>query len=103
MYRRMGKIEQAVTELSSLLDTFYTDVDGWLELADIYNSCQQYVSFAVIFPDFRLILMSGTLMLSNLSRTLFSLPHKTHSTSSNLRKQLISPQTSHFHSRHIFK
>ncbi|KAJ3475153.1 hypothetical protein NLI96_g12026 [Meripilus lineatus] len=40
--RRMGKIDAAVTELSALLDTFYTEVDGWLELADLYNSCQQY-------------------------------------------------------------
>ena len=26
-----------------MLDTFYTEVEGWLELADIYTSCQQYV------------------------------------------------------------
>ncbi|KAI0767474.1 TPR-like protein [Fomes fomentarius] len=39
--RRMGKLDRAVDELSTLLDTFYTDVDGWLELADIYLSCQQ--------------------------------------------------------------
>ncbi len=42
VYRRMGKIDDAVTELSALLDTFYTEVDGWLELADIYSTCQQY-------------------------------------------------------------
>ena len=30
-------------ELSAMLDTFYTEVEGWLELADIYASCQQYV------------------------------------------------------------
>ncbi|KAI0922619.1 hypothetical protein AcW1_002783 [Taiwanofungus camphoratus] len=41
--RRMGKIDRAVEELSAMLDTFYTDVEGWLELADIYASCQQYV------------------------------------------------------------
>ncbi|KAF7341973.1 TPR-REGION domain-containing protein [Mycena venus] len=41
--RRTGKIEKAVEELSQLLDTFYTDVDGWLELADIYTTCNQYV------------------------------------------------------------
>ncbi|CCL99072.1 uncharacterized protein FIBRA_01084 [Fibroporia radiculosa] len=40
--RRMGKIDLAVQELSAMLDTFYADVDGWLELADIYASCQQY-------------------------------------------------------------
>ncbi|TCD65715.1 hypothetical protein EIP91_002291 [Steccherinum ochraceum] len=42
VYRRIGKIDQAVKELSSMLDTYYTEVDGWLELADIYSSCQQY-------------------------------------------------------------
>ncbi|KAG6908259.1 hypothetical protein DXG01_005524 [Tephrocybe rancida] len=40
--RRLGKIEAAVEELSRFLDTFYTDVEGWLELADIYTSCNQY-------------------------------------------------------------
>ncbi|KAI0634199.1 TPR-like protein [Trametes polyzona] len=40
--RQMGKVDRAVEELSALLDTFYTEVDGWLELADIYLSCQQY-------------------------------------------------------------
>ncbi|KAJ7216560.1 hypothetical protein GGX14DRAFT_442004 [Mycena pura] len=40
--RRIGKIEKAVEELSQLLDTFYNDVDGWLELADIYTTCNQY-------------------------------------------------------------
>lgn len=25
-----------------MLDTFYTEVEGWLELADIYSTCQQY-------------------------------------------------------------
>jgi len=42
--RRMGKYEKAVEELSEFLDTFYTDVEGWLELADIYSSCNQYTS-----------------------------------------------------------
>ncbi|KAJ7757043.1 hypothetical protein B0H16DRAFT_1537845 [Mycena metata] len=41
--RRSGKIEKAVEELTQLLDTFYTDVDGWLELADIYTTCNQYI------------------------------------------------------------
>ncbi|KAK7042341.1 TPR-region domain-containing protein [Favolaschia claudopus] len=41
--RRTGKIEKAVEELLQLLDTFYTDVEGWLELADIYTSCNQYI------------------------------------------------------------
>lgn len=45
VYRRLGKIDEAVTELSAHLDTFYTEVDGWLELADIYSSCQQYVLY----------------------------------------------------------
>lgn len=40
--RRTGKVEKAVNELVQFLDTFYTDVEGWLELADIYASCNQY-------------------------------------------------------------
>ena len=41
--RRQGQIDKAVRELSEYLDTFYNDVEGWLELADIYASCSQYV------------------------------------------------------------
>lgn len=43
--RRTGKIDKAVQELSQYLDTFYTDVEGWLELADIYATCSQYASY----------------------------------------------------------
>ena len=41
IYRRTGKIDKAVHELSQYLDTFYTDIEGWLELADIYASSNQ--------------------------------------------------------------
>ncbi|KAJ6610474.1 hypothetical protein B0H10DRAFT_411474 [Mycena sp. CBHHK59/15] len=41
--RRTGKVAKAVEELVQLLDTFYTDVDGWLELADMYTACNQYI------------------------------------------------------------
>ncbi|KAF9485705.1 protein prenylyltransferase [Pholiota conissans] len=40
--RRLGKVEKAVEDLNEYLDTFYTDVEGWLELADIHSSCNQY-------------------------------------------------------------
>lgn len=46
VFRRTGKIDKAVQELSQYLDTFYADVEGWLELADIYATCSQY---ALIF------------------------------------------------------
>ncbi|KAG9310208.1 TPR-like protein, partial [Chiua virens] len=42
IFRRTGKIDKAVHELSQYLDTFYTDVEGWLELSDIYATCNQY-------------------------------------------------------------
>jgi ER membrane protein complex subunit 2 len=37
----MGKVDKAVGELTQFLDAFYTDVEGWLELADMYASCHQ--------------------------------------------------------------
>lgn len=37
----MGKLASAIEELSAYLDTFYTDAEGWLELADLYASCNQ--------------------------------------------------------------
>lgn len=42
--RRMGKIEKTVEELNQFLDTFYNDVEGWLELADIHATCYQYTA-----------------------------------------------------------
>jgi len=41
----MDKIDKAVEELNEYLDTFYTDAEGWMELADIHSSCHQSVSF----------------------------------------------------------
>lgn len=43
MLRKTGRIDKAVQELSTMLDIFYTEVEGWLELADLYASCQQCV------------------------------------------------------------
>ncbi|KAF8351942.1 hypothetical protein F5887DRAFT_933116 [Amanita rubescens] len=42
--RRVGRLEEAIEELSQYLDTFYTDLEAWLELADIYSSCSLYTS-----------------------------------------------------------
>jgi tetratricopeptide (TPR) repeat protein len=42
--RRAGMVEKAVEDLNEYLDTFYSDVEGWLELADIHSSCNQYTS-----------------------------------------------------------
>jgi len=47
--RRASQIEKAVEELNTMLDTFYMDLEGWLELADIYSSCNQYVTY--FHPD----------------------------------------------------
>lgn len=44
MLKKLGKIDKAVEELSAMLDTFYTEVEAWLELADIYLSCHQYAT-----------------------------------------------------------
>lgn len=38
----MGKLDKSVEELTTLLDTFYNEVDGWVELAEIYYLCNQY-------------------------------------------------------------
>ncbi|EGO01303.1 hypothetical protein SERLA73DRAFT_179463 [Serpula lacrymans var. lacrymans S7.3] len=40
--RRMGKVDKAANELVEFLDTYYVDVEAWLELADIYATCNQY-------------------------------------------------------------
>jgi hypothetical protein len=40
--RKLGKTERAVEELCKFVDTFYTDVEAWLELADLYASQHQY-------------------------------------------------------------
>jgi tetratricopeptide (TPR) repeat protein len=44
--RKLGEIDRAVVELSKFVDTFYTDVEAWLELADIYASQNQCVSYS---------------------------------------------------------
>jgi hypothetical protein len=44
--RKLGETDRAVEELSKFVDTFYTDVEGWLELADIYTSQHQCASYS---------------------------------------------------------
>jgi len=51
--RRTGKYEKAVAQLSKFLDTFYTDLEGWLELADIYSSCNQLSILLPIYCPFQ--------------------------------------------------
>ena len=46
----MNKIDKAVEELNEYLDIFYTDSEGWMELADIHSSCHQSVSLSL--PSF---------------------------------------------------
>ncbi len=38
VFRQLGDTKHAVEDLCQYLDTFYTDVEGWLELADLYAS-----------------------------------------------------------------
>lgn len=36
VYKQMGDTQKAVEDLCAYVDTFYTDVEGWLELAELY-------------------------------------------------------------------
>jgi tetratricopeptide (TPR) repeat protein len=80
VYRRMGKVEKAVEELSQFLDTFYTDVEGWLELADIYSTCNQSVSSIPTIQTFTIIITNHytfyryTSALQSLSHVLLLTP-----------------------------
>jgi hypothetical protein len=51
----MDKIDKAVEELNEYLDTFYTDAEGWMELADIHSSCHQLVSFHYLFLEWKIL------------------------------------------------
>ena len=70
----MGKIDSAVEELSRFLDTFYSDVEGWLELAHIYSSCNQYgpFRFSISFSHDRIL--RYTYALQSLSHALLLNP-----------------------------
>lgn len=60
----MDKIDKAVEELNEYLDTFYTDAEGWMELADIHSSCHQSVSLHLSPSEMgNLHTMSDTLTL----------------------------------------
>ncbi|OBZ76321.1 ER membrane protein complex subunit 2-A [Grifola frondosa] len=72
--RKMGKVDRAVEELSALLDTFYTDVEGWLELADLYASCSQYVPILLISDAQNLMSARYTYALQSLSHALLLAP-----------------------------
>jgi len=40
-YKQLGDTQKAIEDLCAYLDTFYTDVEGWLEVADLYAGCQR--------------------------------------------------------------
>ncbi|KIM28171.1 hypothetical protein M408DRAFT_70298 [Serendipita vermifera MAFF 305830] len=40
--RQQNKMDRCISELTEFLDTFYSDLEGWLELADIYASVNLY-------------------------------------------------------------
>jgi len=42
MARARGDVRTALDELLVLVDTWYADVEAWLELADIYADCALY-------------------------------------------------------------
>ncbi|KAG8985955.1 hypothetical protein FRB90_004347, partial [Tulasnella sp. 427] len=48
VFRQLGDTKRAVEDLCQYLDTFYTDVEGWLELADLYASSLQALSHATL-------------------------------------------------------
>lgn len=97
IFRRTGKIDKTVHELSQYLDTFYTDVEGWLELADIYASSNQYASIPMTrhgltsWPD--------TNIPCNRSCMFSCSHHRTHSTCCKRQKQHTRPATSRSQSR----
>ncbi|KIO33142.1 hypothetical protein M407DRAFT_65759, partial [Tulasnella calospora MUT 4182] len=47
VYRQLGDTKRAAEDLCRYLDTFYTDVEGWLELADLYASRYELSRFQV--------------------------------------------------------
>ncbi|KAG9038739.1 hypothetical protein FS837_001192 [Tulasnella sp. UAMH 9824] len=54
VYRQLGDTKRAAEDLCRYLDTFYTDIEGWLELADLYASRYELSaqSFPPPFPPF---------------------------------------------------
>jgi tetratricopeptide (TPR) repeat protein len=42
LLKSIGKVGDAIHELVSYLDTFYTDADAWLELAELYQSMNAF-------------------------------------------------------------
>ncbi|KAG8898189.1 hypothetical protein FRC00_003150 [Tulasnella sp. 408] len=50
VYRQLGDTKRAAEDLCRYLDTFYTDVEGWLELADLYASRYELSAQSFLLP-----------------------------------------------------
>lgn len=70
----MDKIDKAVEDLNAYLDTFYTDVEGWMELADIHSSCNQLVSYCSLLNEKFTCYIRYTYALQALSHVLLLSP-----------------------------
>ena len=97
----MNKIDKAVEELNEYLDTFYTDSEGWMELADIYSSCHQSVVSLHFITPFKIGKLSrgllDTLMLFKHSHMHFFCLPKILLHFFNLPKLLIRQETCPWH------
>ncbi|PSR75669.1 hypothetical protein PHLCEN_2v8960 [Hermanssonia centrifuga] len=72
--KRIGKIDKAVEELCKMLDTFYTEVEGWMELADIYSSCQQYTHALQALSHVLLLAPQNPFHVLHFAETAFLVP-----------------------------
>jgi hypothetical protein len=95
----MGKLDKSVEELSALLDTFYNEVDGWVELAEIYYLCNQYDSHPP-YPLSKLIKVSDTTMRYKHSHMHCFWHPKIHFMYSNSQKSLTRVATFLLRSEH---
>ena len=96
--RKLGNTDRAVEELSRFVDTFYTDVEAWLELADLYASQHQYVHTRY-YLSLSWFLHTDTEppdipRLCRLCRTSWCSHHKTHSMCYRLGKRRTQLRTS---------
>ena len=42
VFRSQNKLKEAIEELNSIVSVFYSDVQSWLELVDVYSTVSDY-------------------------------------------------------------
>lgn len=73
VHRAQNKLAEAIQELNNIVGIFYSDVQSWLELADIYVTVTDFKSAAACLEEVAIIQPNSPLIHVRLAEVYYTL------------------------------